>query len=1255
MSGLRAALLTFFAATAIACTSGGSTTPKQEAQGKFGKPYAAALEAEQESSAAADKYFDAIDEAVRDPDAPGALALVSASLDAVALGSTGGFEGIGTTAIAYRSREAMRATVKRLDHAWQESNPSGKQSAPLVFMHGMIASAMHELAMFSGDLRAADSWADRRGCATVASVVGPLDWASLRALEGPTPVPPTGAMPDALPGVAPFSARAVPTVVRADECQLDANATSSLQGTRAVVIDFENPKAQKAHFSLTTSSAALLEVGGVAVLRREFAAGGRTVTRLGSIDLPAGRARVVVRFAQRGEGALFELDAFGDDGQALVAHAPRRGDVATAVPTGRATTTAIVAVSSAPEEVMLAAAGLLGLGDARSAEHILEARHEGTLPPGYDLLYARAIDEADDVPENKAIERARGAVDHVLAAWPGSWEARVLHARATERRKGAGEGAVDALREIEAHEANGKALKQDRMLAVYRAVAAKRMGLYDIAEESYAELGRVAPGSAILSAVDTRVHVRRGAELVRSACEGTQGRAELTCLEARRSVGDMTGAMQEVDRLRRLRGAPDGLREAEMGIRLAQGDLPGALAVYDAMRPGERKLNDALALAAGRDQTQAVTTRLARDGLVARDVPFSRASIERALGIDKDPAPDLEAEGRKIVLADMKAAFLPGAATAVLKHDERYTIEADGRVKWTVYDLRRVSGTTDVANGPGQFGPVLEARPAVRLLRRRIHKRDGRLLEPDAAQNAQQASDLSQLEAGDYVEQIGEGWALPSEQGQIVIDTPDLMPERTSVREATIEVRRAQAIPFAIWSHPLLGQVEQKNDRGYVVQTWRLKDRAPRRIEDGVPHTERTVSVTLGTLTWPMVARAMEENLRSLADDDPIVKRFATQAAAGDPKPSRALVERVVAAAGKAVKVASPADLSDIAAIFGSGAQRTTARTALELGQGSRSWVVYRALRVLGVDADIVVSETEPFASSADYPPHAGRFRHPLVIAHLPQPDGDLWIDADVEGPPLPPGRISPELRGRTAMVANTGKTITVTGAAGEVGDEVDIRLALDEKGDARGTFVIVMHGRAAQALAEAFETIVGTDRRELLRAVVLGWVPWADVDDVVTSSAAGSWEIVLRAQIAVHGYGRPEGKDGKVWTLAGLEPVHAVFPQRFVGTLATTYASRGARQSTLAIEVPLQYAVRRTITLPAGASVVRAAPSIQIQDPHVAASRTLTANGGAIEDRFVLSVPTGTIAADQYQAFVQKVQAIDDAFMAGTRVKVKP
>ncbi|MFT3774181.1 MAG: hypothetical protein QM820_53135 [Minicystis sp.] len=420
-----------------------------------------------------------------------------------------------------------------------------------------------------------------------------------------------------------------------------------------------------------------------------------------------------------------------------------------------------------------------------------------------------------------------------------------------------------------------------------------------------------------------------------------------------------------------------------------------------------------------------------------------------------------------------------------------------------------------------------------------------------------------------------------------------------------------------------------------------------------MPKMERNVAVSLGTQTWTQVGRAIQENIRSLDDRDPYVVRWAEEAAGSDRALGKALVERVVAAAGKKIKVGSGGELSDVASVFGGGSQRQTARTILELGQGSRSWVVYRALRELGVKVELAIAETEPFSAVASFPPHVGRFRHPLVVAHLGDAGGDVWIDADVEGPPLPPGRISPELRGRTAML-ESGTMVTAPATSGEAGDEIDVRLALDDKGDARGTFTALLHGRAAQGLAEAFETVVGTERREVLRGVVLAWLPWADVEDVAVSSSEGSWEIALRATIAIHGLGRPEGKDGKTWVLAGLEPVHAVFPRGPVGTLGGTYASRGARQNALSIEAPLQYHFRRRIELPAGAAIARSPADVDVQDANVHARRKLKVTGNVFEEDFVLSLPTGTVPAARYQAFVEKVQAIDDGFMAGTRLKVK-
>jgi hypothetical protein len=1244
-----------FAAALLALASCGGlpspAAPLRPPTQNLARAFAAALDAEARDSTAAEGYLDVIDEAVSEP--AGGLATVAASVDALVFGAIPALDELGPTGIAYRARERMPVIAERLAAAWDAA-----EDVP--FARGLLAMALHNLSLYVGDEAAAQRWTERRGCAREATVVGPLDWAPLSGLDAPSPIAHDAPLAQSYPGVAPFAAKVVPLRVRADACYLDVNAPTFLAGVRAVIVDVHVPRSQRVQLALTTTSAAVLDVGGVSVLKRGYAAGGRPVTRFVSVVAPAGRMRVVARVGQKGDGNLVEIDAWDEEGLPLQTRAPRPGDSAGGGVRGARVVDLGAQPGASPEQVALSAAALMGLGEGRAAEHLLEqardpaGRGATKRTPRSELVYVRATELAEDSPPSKAAERMRSALEGVLSATPDSWEARIAHARLSERRRGAGEGVVEALRELGADpRPSASPKRKDRMVLAQTAVVGRRAGMIDVAESAYRELEKAAGGSALLANVDARLHPRVGAEAVRAACNGGTSRAETACLEALAQRGDLPAQLAEITRLRRLRVAPDALRDVEVSQRVARGDVAGALETYDAMPLGQRTLMLAPALAAGRGQVDAARRRLARDRISARDAPWGIAALSRALGTEADLAPALEAEGARIVAEDRAKAFLPGAGTAVLRHVERYSIEASGLVRFSSYDLRRVSGTTDVERGAPSFGPMIEGRTAPRLLRRRIHKRDGRVLEPDAAANAAQGnSDLSQLEQGDYVEQILEGWALPGDTGQLVLDTPDLLPERTSVRDAEIELRYDAAIPLAVWSHRLLGRAERRRDGRWQVSTWRVRDQTPRRIEDGVPKMERTVSVSMGTQTWANVARALSDNARALDDNDPYVRRWAEEVAGADRRPSRALVDRLVVAAGKKIKAASGAELSDVAAMFSGGPQRTTARTTLEMGTGSRSWVIYRALRELGVPVDLAVAETEPFSASADFPPHVGRFRHPLVVARLPG-EREIWIDSDVEGPPLPPGKVSPELRGRTAMLLG-GKMVVVEGSS-DAGDEVDVRLVLDAKGDAAGTFAAVLHGRAAQALSEAFETVVGTERQQLLRAVVLGWLPWADVEEVTVSPAQGGFGLALQASIRIHGYGRPEGRSGQVWALPGLEPVHLVFPRAAVGTLAAHYASRAARQSALSIEVPLLYRVRRRIELPAGATVTKSPEPVRVQDARIDATRKVSVEGQVIDETFTLSLPTGTVAADSYQQFVEKVHAVDGGFMAVTRVKVKP
>ncbi len=1218
-------------------------------------PFTSALKAEQNSADDPEPYLEAIDKAVDNPGDPDALAVLVASLDAL-VDRAAPTPSRMLTPVAFRSRQGFQKVVLGLRTAWEDLEDAGASPfdsagrAPLMRMQ--LAKALHKLALFTGETKGAQVWWGRRGCLPAATVIGPLNATPLTWLEG------KGAVNVADPLAASYAgpSRFAPaTVVRiaSNACELDTRDTNRLLGARELVFDVENPKEQRLSFAITSSAAAVLEVGGVRVLERRYEAGGAPTLVMGHADVPEGTVRVVLRLADKGDAGSVEVAVVDANGLPLASKAPKPGDAAKVQPKGPAQVS-FARGAETDERLATTAAALLATGEPRRAEQLLEKalidRREGR-DPSVMLLWVRAIEMAGDMPDNKRVERTKSALDDLAKSMPASWEAKLARAELAQRRKGLGEGTFAALEELGFTWPGADLKAANVMEMAYVVGLAESAGMSDLAEQAYQALATRAPGAPITATVESSIHRRSGAEYVKEACEGGLPRDTLACAGAKESLGDRAGALSEIARLRELRSAPGSYLAEELRLKIASGDDKSALAIYDAMLPGERSLMTILPVLARMPDRAKARARVLREAVETADGAFALSRAGIVFGEPSADARRLEDAGRVIVEKDRKQQALPGAATAVLKHLEHYGVDDSGLVRVLVYDLRRVSGTSDVERGIFVEQPMIDGRGFTAPLRRRVHKKDGRILEPDQANMAAQGgSDLSQLEQGDYVEHVMEGYYLPTETGELTIDTPDLLPERTSVASAEVVIRLPEWMKPTMWTHALLGKAKEETKSGYRFYSFALQNQPPRRIEDGLPWLERGVRVSLGTQSWEKVGRAIGENIRGMEETDPFMARFAQEATkngvGGGKKTQSELVGDVVEHVGKVIKVASGgSELGDFAGYYGGGSQGQTARSMVEEGTGSRTWVIYRTLRELGVDAEVAVAETEPFSAAPNFPPHPGRFKKPLIVARVEK--GELWIDADVQGPPLPPGRVSPELRGRSAILA-TGKVVPVPIPESDPVDEATIDLVLDAQGTAKGKVALTLRGQEAQGLAEAFFYVVGDDRREMLRSVVQSWLPWASVDDVRLVSKEGSWEIALTAEVTVPGFGNAEGKDGKTWVLPGYEPAKN-------GTLAQRYASRLARQSALTIDVPIQYRVKRTIKLPAGATVIKLAPEMDKKGAQVLAKRKLTNQGDTITEEFTITVATGTVGAEKYRAFLDEVQAVDSGFLAATRVRVKP
>jgi hypothetical protein len=1202
-------------------------------------------------------HMDVVRAAAQTEGDPWQVAALEASLDALAT--------IAMPALGDAAPDVSLANRTGETPAIASELAMAARDARGLFGKALIARTLMSLAQRSGDAVTAETQRTASGCVREALVVGPTTWAPITGLDAPGPL--DGAEARIEPSYrtdSAFGTLAHPIAVRGRGCAIDLSAESARPGVREVVVDVHVPRAQRLGIVLRAHGAATLRAGGTEIVRRPFDLGDGDAARFASIVATAGELRVVARVGTAKEDDAVEIDVLGEDGAPMRTRAPEVGTTTNA----RVRSTAVMTTPTpaTDDEVLLASASALASGTPRDAERLLWSAPRSAPRADLALVYARAIATARDLSPAIRAERARAAYESVLETWPKSWEATVAHAILAGVRRGRSEAGIEILGDLDAQRTRSPPDTTSKWFGAWvdgvDALVSGREHLFDRAQAALARIRGAGIGALFVDA-ERAASPRVGAELAASSCDMSRAAAHdtLTCLDALRSAGDRAGEARELARLRTLLGAPESFRALELREALSAGDDGAARRVFESMLPGQRTMAVAAVLLGDDRDARAALVRIAP---ASRDAPGAMGPLLRAAG--DDPTAPLDGDAERVAAEDRARPALPNAATAVLLHRERYEVSPDGLVHWLLFDVRRVSGTTDVEQNAQASAPEIWGHAAARVLRRRIFKKDGRVLEPDRTPRASQAhADLSQLEQGDVVEAIYEGWALPGDSGNVGIDTPDLLPERTAVHEATIELRVPSALRGGLWSHPLLGKPVPRTEGNLRIVEWHVSDRPGRRVEDGVPKMDRNVSVSFSTAQWSDVGRALRETIAALDDHDPETSAWAHTSAllAGPGREGtlpRATVDAIVAAAGRVLREADSATLSDYGSTL-APVQTQTARSSLASHGGSRSWLVLRGLRELQVPCDLVVAENDPYSADASFPPHFGRFVHPLVVAHVPAgeggPGGDVWIDADVAGPPLPAGRVSPELRGR--LVLRTDGAIVPMPAHGsgeDERDEVDVRLALDPQGGARGTFTIVLRGREAQEIAEALLRTVGAERQRALREVVLAWLPWANVDEVHLASDEGSWQVSLRAEVSVNGYAQLEGTGGSS-ILPGMDSLHWVWPRARSTSLASTFAVRAGRESALAVSKAVQYHVHRRVELPKGATIARMPGPLDVKGKLIEASRRIEVTSGgaagaaAVEDDFVLAVTTGTIPASDYDAFAASAHAADDGFLASMRV----
>ncbi len=1017
------------------------------------------------------------------------------------------------------------------------------------------------------------------------------------------------------------------TYVRDRGCELSLAWPSARTGSRRVQGSYDVSRAGTLRVAWLATNAAVLRVNRRSVSERAFSAGPGSTLNVVRAPVSAGRLEVEVNAWMGTPSDRVAVFAWVDD-QPLAASDSGSGSGSSEATVGPVFS---VAATSCANDACLAthAGALMFRGDARAVQALLADRVTEARPtnPALALSYVRALRRSRDLPKAEMLRTAGGLVADVITSESRSWEGVATNAAITAETKGGPEGCRAALAgtNVDRLSKDGRALVA--MIGSSCWLTSGQSGRARLAIDG------ILKETAVFRVADAQAFPRAPIEQEWAVCAA---RGKEACANFRRDSGRLAEARQSLEDERLRKGAPQvfAAQLAEIDCLLKK-ENGSDRALFD----GERSV--ALGSCLGNPAASEAMP----------DVPRSLLTVAR-----RDLPVPFEGLAEKVLA---KSKVVQGDATVVLEHQERYAV-AGGILGFEIFDLRRLGGTTDIEQNAQADVPAVDGLVSHRVVRRRIFKRDGRVIEPNHTPNATQAgADLVQLETGDSVESIVIGAAVPDARGYLAFDTPDLLTERTQVEHVRIEIKAPET--FTMHAHRLLGLPREvllgkprcsRRDllrgsncwavRGEKATVYEAHKLGPRNIEWRGLLLDRPVSVLATSDTWRGVGSRLASALVALDDSgDAEVRNLVSTAGARNAKTKLEAVRALVKYVGDRLRVASPWLLADSGFVRTEGAFQQSARSMLLAREGSRTWVVHRALRELGIASEVLVVEPESVSEDKDPIVHPGRFTHPLLLATI---DGkSVFIDSDVSGAPLPVGQVSPELVGRP-MLHTDGRIDTLSRELVKIDrDEVYLKLRLAANGDATGDVVVQVGGPGAQELDEALLRLVGEPRAYLMRSLVQAWVPGADLLRV--DAAREGERMVVRASVSVPRYAEREGNSMRL-RLPGLAPFHRSHPVS-ASTLTRTYGARSDRTSALVIRDAIQYHLVREVELPAGFDIGNHVDDEEIREASLVATRHTKRVLQAVNDEFLFELRPDVVPPKQYAAFLALARRIDESFLA--------